>query len=346
MAYLISYIILNISLNLLYMKLQPIFFVLLFIIFTLTVKANNSPISVYANESITVTLFFPSEITKVIQPANNYKFEYEENTTMATLVAKKGAASNLTVITKCGSIFSFLVNYEEKVSNFTYVLSSEHAIGKMKDSGTVSITQTIQPKNKLTPKFTKLKSSKKKLVVAQEKASLDSDDMTTTSDSFSKETKAKTKKSIGKGRSLYETNTEDYYSVFCENNYDQGLRLSKQFISGLGVSLQLKAITADKNELYFVLGIDNTLDVDFNTKDLNFYVRSGQLDTPLEITPVYVFNSPKTVASNGKTNVVYVFKEFKLSSNEKIHIVMDEVGGAKKRVMLTVNSHTINSAGN
>ena len=114
------------------MKLKSAFLVSLFLFVSISVaQANNLPINVIANENTTITFFFPAQIQTVIQPAVNYKFEYEPNSTMGTLVARKGAKSNLTVITKGGIIYSFLLQYDQEVDNFTYVLSPEQAIGKI-----------------------------------------------------------------------------------------------------------------------------------------------------------------------------------------------------------------------
>lgn len=325
------------------MKSKPIFFIVLFIIFSTAVRANNSPIPITANESITVTLFFPTEIQKVIQPATNYKFEFEQNSTMATLLAKRGADSNLTVITKCGSIFSFSLKYNTEVSNFTYVISEEQAIGKMKDSGAVAVskaviqekemTKSITPKDKVVvePKITSVNSEK----TANKRSSTGFTELTDISST-----------SAGGSNSLYETNKTDYYQVFCENNYSQKPQLKNPIFDGAFVTLQLNTIAADKNELYFILEINNTLGTEFNTSGVNFYVRTRQIDKPLVMTPLYVFNSPNGwIAPGEKTNMVYVFKNFKLGSNQKVFIVMDEAGGKKKKVMLKVDSETINTVG-
>src|SRR5680860_1268499 len=93
-------------------------------------KANSGPITVEANENTTVSFFFPSPISKVIEPAAHFSFKREPDGNLATLKAKKGNPSNLTVITEDGDIFSFALSYSETIQNFTFVLSPEQAIGK------------------------------------------------------------------------------------------------------------------------------------------------------------------------------------------------------------------------
>ncbi len=95
-----------------------------------TLKANSGRIPVEANENTTVSLFFPSPISKVIEPAAHFSFKREPDGNLATLSAKKGNPKNLTVITEDGDIFSFALNYSEIIQNFTFMISPEQAIGK------------------------------------------------------------------------------------------------------------------------------------------------------------------------------------------------------------------------
>ena len=239
-------------LNLLVMKFKSLFLASLFFFVSLAVaQANNLPITVAANERITVTLFFPSEIETVIQPAVNYKFEYEQQSTMGTLVGRKGAVSNLTVITKDGNIFSFLLQYEQEVSNFTYVLSEDQAIGTM-DPTAMTGTETISSKtevaspseNQLLSKSqvaeTKLKEEGEKpnsreitteeSLVGQVPSYLED---TTVAD-FPSAAVSEAFDSEPLENTLYDTDREGYYHIFCENNYDQENNLSKTYKAGYG----------------------------------------------------------------------------------------------------------------
>ncbi len=336
------------------MKLKALFFTLLFFTTSsIIAKENNLPIPVTVNESITVTLFFPSEIKKVIEPAVNYKFEYEQNGTMGTLMARKGVASNLTVITKDGSIFSFLLKYDQEVDNFTYVLSSDQAIGVMEPRGiTTGISAARETER--NPSFENQTAEKPQKKVALEKVkdekpmvrAIQSDtegqeraDFTKTvaSQSFANE--------IGEG-SLYDTDKESYYEIFCENNYNRKFEFdtSKSVKAGAGIELKLNALTADKKEFYFILQVTNRLTSSFTAEKLQFFVRTSLEDKPVQMTPLHIYNHQEDIEAGRTKKMVYVFQEFRLSEDQKVYVTLDELNGIRSTV-LNIDGQMINAIG-
>jgi len=319
------------------MKLKVAFTILLFTLFgSLHLQANNAPIRVAANESITVTLFFPSEITKVIQPAVNYKFEYEENASMATLVARKGTVSNLTVITKCGSIFSFLLEYNVKVDNFTYLLSGANAIGTLHgDTHKTTETQTETAKQaQQTIVEREADASTENLKASFESApeaviqSYPSLSVAETALHDEAET------TIPKENSLYESDRAGYYQIFCENNYVQESDFEKIATSVNLVGLQMNNILKDQNELYFMLEIRNNSWTDFKVKALKFYVKSLEIDSEIEIEDLFVYNLQESIGAHSANNLVFVCKDFNLASGQKIYVLLEEAEGKERSVML------------
>ncbi|MDB4292826.1 conjugative transposon protein TraN [Maribacter sp.] len=355
----------NYVLNLLLMRLKSAILVSLFFFASISIaQANNLPIPVAANESITVTLFFPSEIKKVIKPAVNYKFDYEQYGTMGTLVARKGASSNLTVITEDGSIFSFLLQYDQEVANFTYVLSAEQAIGRMEPTGSTRTISAIEDKeaNSLPENEPQVSSQNEQLpqrrvddkpvnkqefeerepTVRMMHSDLQSQNRMA-SDNSEKEEQEALAIELAENN-LYDTDREGYYTIFCENNYNQEPRLKKGFKAGDGVELQLNSLMADKNEFYFIFQVTNRLSSQFKAEALKFYVRTAPEDKPLHMTPVHVFKQQETIEAGRTKKMVYVLNNFRLSKDQKVFVVLNEKDGPRNTI-IKIDSRTINSVG-
>ncbi|WP_175416199.1 DUF4138 domain-containing protein [Aggregatimonas sangjinii] len=347
------------------MKLKSAFLLSLFLLAHIAIaQANNLPITVVANESITVTLFFPSEIQRVIKPAVNYRFQYEQHGTMGTLVARKGAASNLTVITKDGSIFSFLLQYEQEVNNFTYVLSADHAIGtinpsavpraiptEMEEQATPQLEdEAVQkPRSTETTTISELKLSEEAQITSvkePQRMTLRSEvgAKEKTEKDFTESEQTEAYEGLPEESSLYETDRESYYAIFCENQYNQDLRSSKSIKAGTGIELQLNTLTADKNELYFIFQATNRLTSKFKAEKLRFYVRSSVKGKPLQITPLYIYKHLEEVEAGRTKKMIYVLKEFRLSTDQKVYVVLDEKDGMRNTV-LNIDGQLINAVG-
>ncbi|WP_276166952.1 hypothetical protein [Zobellia alginiliquefaciens] len=323
------------------MKLKSLFLILFVAFTTVAMKANNSPIPVTVNESITVTLFFPSEIKKVIEPAPHYKFEYEPDARMATLVARKGAASNLTVITKNGSIFSFLLQYDTEVNNFTYMLVEDQAIGKMNGSSVVAVSA----KNDNTHDEK-----------AENQERIAENDLVTEENPFLKEN-GKTKKkekaiprssnstieetSEITGSSLYNSDREGYYQIFCENSYLKKSSFKKSVNTINLIGLQLNNIIKDHNDLHFVLEVKNDSWSDYKVKSLRFFVKSLKGSHEIQIEELFIYNLQESIAAHSNNHLVFVCKDFVLGEGQNIYAVLEEEGGKERSVMLGLNAKQI-----
>ncbi|CAM3509843.1 DUF4138 domain-containing protein [Zobellia roscoffensis] len=325
------------------MKLNSIF-ILLFIAFSSVVmKANNSPIPVTVNESITVTLFFPSEIKKVIEPAPHYKFSYEPNGKMATLLARKGAASNLTVITKDGSIFSFLLQYNTQVNNFTYMLAEDQAIGKMNGSSVVAVSATNIELN------THDENAADQKPIAQTEPD-------TSENPFLKENRYTKEKEVVNlkasnpsveetpeitGSSLYNSDREGYYQIFCENSYKQKTRFKKSSNTINLIGLHLNNIIKDHNDLHFVLEVKNDSWTDYKVKSLKFFIKSPDGNHEIEIEELFIYNLQETIKEHSGNHLVFVCKDFVLGEGQNMYAILEEEGGRERSVMLSLNAKQI-----
>ena len=326
------------------MKLNSIFFILFFAFTSVAMKANNLPIPVTVNESITITLFFPSEIKKVIKPAPHYKFEYEPNGKMATLVARKGAASNLTVITKNGSIFSFLLEYDTEVNNFTYMLAEDQAIGKLNGSSVVAVSETKGGVTVHDEKLNNPEPIEQKDSDSSGKESLKENKDTDNNVQLSERTSNLNTEEIAEnsGSSLYNSDREGYYQIFCENSYKQKTRFKKSSNTINLIGLHLNNIIKDHNDLHFVLEVKNDSWTDFKVKSLKFFIKSLEGNQEIEIEELYIYNLQESIAAHNGNHLVFVCKDFALGEGQNIYVLLEEEEGRERSVMLSLDTKQIN----
>ena len=107
-----------------------------FILAFVKVEAQNSIIldTIYANDHKNVALFFPEPIRQGTTGSENFVFTYnrEKEQYFGLLQAKPGKASNLLVINRNGSVFSYIVKYKERLSNLNYFIPETASIGNEK----------------------------------------------------------------------------------------------------------------------------------------------------------------------------------------------------------------------
>lgn len=90
--------------------------------------------TIYANDSKNVALFFPEPIRQGITGSENFVFTYnrEKEQYFGLLQAKPGKESNLLVINRNGSIFSYIVRYKTLLSKLNYFIPMANSIGNEK----------------------------------------------------------------------------------------------------------------------------------------------------------------------------------------------------------------------
>ena len=98
-----------------------------------SVEAQNVKVTdtVYANEHMTVSLFFPDPIRQGITGSPNYAFSFnrERAQYFGLLQATPGEESNLLVVTQDGSVYSYLLRYSQKLEKLNYFIDISDRIG-------------------------------------------------------------------------------------------------------------------------------------------------------------------------------------------------------------------------
>ncbi len=327
------------------MKLVSVVFytIITFLLFTVLPIQGQAPIRIATNENVTVTLFFPSNVEKVIPPAVNFKFEYEPNSNMGLLKGRKGNTSNLTVITQDGLIFSFALKYDQDVEVFNYVLQPDQSIGNTKVVSRGNDSEA--PKNERTPKKESTPEKEtttdatsapntaptvnKPPAVLVQKGPVTDDpvigDTLVGEDTSSNTNDTYIPKPVGGEGDMYDVDREEYYRLFCENNYLQKTIFKRSFRQNKKIVLKLNNILVDREDIYFVLQIENNSKKEYAVNGLSFFRESGIGDLQKILTPRYKFNLQQIIDPESINELVYVFKKFRISSKEQIHVVLDEV---------------------
>ena len=90
--------------------------------------------TIYANDHKNVALFFPEPIRQGITGSDNFIFTYnrEKEQYFGLLQATPGKESNLLVVNRNGSIFSYIVRYRKELSKLNYFIPDSSSIGNEK----------------------------------------------------------------------------------------------------------------------------------------------------------------------------------------------------------------------
>lgn len=139
--------------------------------------------TLYANDKKNVALFFPGAIRQAVTGATHFVFTYnrEKEQYFGLLQARPGVESNLLVVTDDGSVFSYILKYEENLSKLNYFIPKSERIGtempimatpgpskKVKDSTTLRIEYFERfAEHLLKSKQKRLKSRNKKGIKLQ-----------------------------------------------------------------------------------------------------------------------------------------------------------------------------------
>ncbi len=108
-------------------------FISAFLLASIVTKAQNTIVldTIYANDQKNVALFFPEPIRQGITGSDNFVFTYnrEKEQYLGLLQAKPGKESNLLVVNRDGSVFSYIIKYKEQLSKLNYFIPMSSRIG-------------------------------------------------------------------------------------------------------------------------------------------------------------------------------------------------------------------------
>jgi hypothetical protein len=113
----------------------------------MSISAQQTLDTIYANDQKNVALFFPNPIRQGITGASHFVFTYnrEKEQYFGLLQAKPGTESNLLTVTSDGCVYSYILKYSEKLPKLNYFINENERIGSEfpKKIKTKSITKPL-----------------------------------------------------------------------------------------------------------------------------------------------------------------------------------------------------------
>ncbi len=97
-----------------------------------SIKGQNKSIdTLYANDTKTVSLFFPKPIRQGIVGKSHFVFSYNKDKEQyfGLLQANPGVNSNLLAITNDGQIYSYILKYSKRLTKLNYFIAKDQSIG-------------------------------------------------------------------------------------------------------------------------------------------------------------------------------------------------------------------------
>jgi hypothetical protein len=249
--------------------------------------------TIYANDTKNVALFFPEPIRQGITGADNFIFTYnrEKEQYFGLLQAKPGKESNLLVVNRDGSIFSYIVRYKKELSKLNYFIRISSSIGNEKPIVTDSVL----------------------------------------ADSFEE----------------IVNNRTYYYQKFCSYLLGRKQRIALKRERKSKIILNVESIFFDKEELYFVIQIENNSSLDYDLNFLNLSIETRQKGKRKSLQrlyqePIYTHNLPSKIAEGKIIRFVYVLPKFSLSNDRRAILELNEKNG-ERHLELKISHRFINN---
>ncbi|TQI69654.1 uncharacterized protein DUF4138 [Gramella sp. Hel_I_59] len=249
--------------------------------------------TIYANDTKNVALFFPEPIRQGITGSDNFVFTYnrEKEQYFGLLQAKPGKESNLLVINRNGSIFSYIVMYKKQLSKLNYFIPLSNSIGNE-----IQIVKDLV------------------LVKSSEE---------------------------------FVDNSTYYYQKFCSYILNRKQRIGRIKKRNEGIILTVENIVFDKDELYFVIEIENTSTLDYNLNFLNLSIETRQKGKRKSLQrlyqePIYKHNLPSKIMENETARFVYVLPKFSLSNDRRAILELNEKDG-ERNIKIKLSHRYINN---
>ncbi|WPY98362.1 DUF4138 domain-containing protein [Christiangramia sp. OXR-203] len=249
--------------------------------------------TIYANDTKNVALFFPQPIRQGITGSDNFVFTFnrEKEQHLGLLQAKPGKESNLLVINRDGSIFSYIVKYKAEISKLNYFIEEASSIGNENRAAEDETAVTDIPKAPLSRR--------------------------------------------------------QYYERFCSYLLNNQKRVALKQKRKEGVVLNLENIAFEKEELYFVIQIENNSSLDYDLNFLNLFVETRQKGKSKSLQRIYKetlhkHQLPSKIKEGTNSRLVYVMPKFSISDERRVILELNEKNG-ERNIKLKIPHRMINN---
>ncbi|TBN05342.1 DUF4138 domain-containing protein [Hyunsoonleella flava] len=138
-----------------------------------------------------------------------------------------------------------------------------------------------------------------------------------------------------------------YYQKFCTYLLNRNQRVGRIKKRTQGIVLTVDNIVFDKEELYFVIQIENnsTLDYDLNFLNLSIETRQKGKRKSLQSLyqePIYKHHLSSKIAEGKMVRLVYVMPKFSLSNDRRAILELNEKNG-ERNIKLNISHRYINN---
>ena len=139
----------------------------------------------------------------------------------------------------------------------------------------------------------------------------------------------------------------NYYERFCSYLVKRRQRIGKLKKRRDGIAFKVENIVFDKEELYFVMTIENKSSLDYDVNFLNLTIQTRKKGKKkslqsLYLEPVFKYNMPSKIKEGQKTKLVYVVPKFSISNERLVLLELNEKNG-ERNIKLKLLDKTINN---
>jgi hypothetical protein len=269
---------------------------------------------------------FPKEVGSRFNP-RILKVYYED------LAMEKENFTNLTIITRSGNLFDFILKLSDHPKELTWTIGPELARTNI-ENGEISFFPSEKGEDTISTiaKQTEIHLEKPGLGLEPEIQNLPTDSIA----------KLATQDLYGKDPTEY-YRLRSYYMQFDKPG------IPRYFARRNGVFLWLKGVYYNNNELYVQFRIENKEGVDLDINFIKFFIKSSYRNAAEQKIPLnenngllYAYKLPKTVKGGTENHFVVVFGKFSLDNKKELLVELDEEGG-NRNLSLSVGSDIINN---
>ncbi len=138
-----------------------------------------------------------------------------------------------------------------------------------------------------------------------------------------------------------------YYGRFCSYLLQRKERIGRLKKRNSGIILTVENIVFDKEELYFVIKIENrsSLDYDLNFLNLSIETRKKGKKKSLQSLyqePNFTYKLPDKIKENESKTLVYVLPKFSISNERSVVLELNETNG-ERNIKLKISNEHINN---
>ena len=142
-------------------------------------------------------------------------------------------------------------------------------------------------------------------------------------------------------------NSNEYYQKFCSDLLNQKPRVGTIKKRSEDIVLSIENIIFHRDELFFLVRIENKSTLDYDLNYLDFLVETRQKGRKksmqrLKLEPRYTLNRPTKIAEGKTSRMVYVLPKFSLGNDRRVILELNESNG-ERDLKLMVSHHYINN---